>query len=56
MIQIFSKPYEKEHGERKLGLNRPGHEVDHSSPTSAKPKECVELHLNSPNTSSWRGA
>jgi hypothetical protein len=39
-----------------LGVKRPGREADHSPPSSAEVKECVELHLHSPNTRSWRGA
>jgi hypothetical protein len=39
-----------------LGAKRPGREADHSPPSSAEVKECVELHLHSPNTPSWRGA
>jgi hypothetical protein len=31
-------------------------EADHSSPSSAEVKECVELYLRFPNTPSWRGA
>jgi hypothetical protein len=34
----------------------PGHEADHSAPSSVEVKVCVELYLHSPNTSSWRGA
>jgi hypothetical protein len=30
-----------------LGVNRPGHEADHSPPSSAEVKECVELYLRS---------
>jgi hypothetical protein len=30
--------------------------IDHSPPSSAEVKECVELYLHSPNTPSWRGA
>jgi hypothetical protein len=33
-----------------------GREADHSPPSSAEGKECVELYLHSPNTPSWRGA
>jgi hypothetical protein len=33
-----------------------GREADHSPPSSAEVKECVELYLHSPNTPSWRGA
>jgi hypothetical protein len=39
-----------------LGVKRPGREADYSPPSSAEVKECVELYLHSPNTSSWRGA
>jgi hypothetical protein len=39
-----------------LGVKGPGREGDHSPPSSAEVKECMELHLHSPNTSSWRGA
>jgi hypothetical protein len=38
-----------------LGIKRPGCEADHSPPSSAEVKECVELHFHSPNTLSWRG-
>jgi hypothetical protein len=38
------------------GVKRPGCESDHSPPSGAKAKECVELYLHSPNRSSWRGA
>jgi hypothetical protein len=31
-------------------------EADRSPPSSAEVKECVQLYLYSPNTSSWRGA
>jgi hypothetical protein len=43
-------------GALSLGLKRPGREDDHSPPSSAEVKECVELYLHSPNTSTWRGA
>jgi hypothetical protein len=38
------------------GSFRPGREADHSPPSSAKVKECMELYLPSPNTSSWLGS
>jgi hypothetical protein len=38
------------------GVKEPGREADHSPPSSGEAKECVELYLHSPNTSSWRGA
>jgi hypothetical protein len=37
-------------------LNLPGREADHSPPSSAEVKECVELYLHFPNTPSWCGA
>jgi len=43
-------------GALSLGVKRPGREADHSPPSSAKDKECVELYLHSSNTPSWRGA
>jgi hypothetical protein len=39
-----------------VGVKRPGREADHSPPSSAEVKECMELYLHSPNTPSWRGA
>jgi hypothetical protein len=33
-----------------------GREANHSPPSSADIKECVELYLHFPNTPSWRGA
>jgi hypothetical protein len=32
-----------------------GAEADHSLPSNAEVKECVELYIHSPNTPSWRG-
>jgi hypothetical protein len=43
-------------GALSLGVKRPGREADHSPPSSAEVKECVELYLHSPNTPSLRGA
>jgi hypothetical protein len=43
-------------GALSLGVKRPGREADHSPPSRAEVKECVELYLHSPNTPSWRGA
>jgi hypothetical protein len=39
-----------------LGVKRPGREADHSHPSNAEVKECVELYLHSPNKPSWLGA
>jgi hypothetical protein len=43
-------------GALSLGVKQLGHEVDHSPPSSAEVKECMELYLHSPNTPSWHGA
>jgi hypothetical protein len=32
------------------------YETDHSLPSSAEVKKCVELYFHSPNMPSWRGA
>jgi hypothetical protein len=39
-----------------IGVKLPELKTDHSPPSSAEVKECVELYLYSLNTSSWRGA
>jgi hypothetical protein len=39
-----------------LGTKRLGRETDHSPPSSAEVKECVELYLHSCTTPSWRAA
>jgi hypothetical protein len=49
-------PIQRVPGVLPLGVKRPGCEDDHSPPSSAEVKECVELYLHSPNTPSWRGA
>jgi len=41
-------------GALSLGVKRPGREADHSPPSNAEVKECVELYLHYPNTFSWR--
>jgi len=43
-------------GAPSLEVKRPGRATDHSPPSSAEVKECVELYIHSPNTPSWRGA
>jgi hypothetical protein len=42
-------------GALSLGVKRPGHEADHSSPSSTEVKN-VKLYLRSPDTPSWRGS
>jgi hypothetical protein len=39
-----------------LEVRWPVRKADHSVPSSAEVKECVELYLHSLNTSSWPGA
>jgi hypothetical protein len=39
-----------------LEVKRTGREADHSPPSSAEVKECVELYLSSSNAPSWPGA
>jgi hypothetical protein len=43
-------------GALSLGVKRPRREADHSPPSSAEVKECVEVYLHSLNTPPWRGA
>jgi hypothetical protein len=43
-------------GALSLGVKHQGRKADRSPPFSAEVKECVELHLHSPNMPSWRGA
>jgi hypothetical protein len=38
------------------GVKRLGRKADQSPPSSAVVKECVEVYLHSPSTSSWRDA
>jgi len=47
---LFSK------GALSLGVKLAGHKAGHSSLSSAKVKEFVELYLQSPNMPSWHGA
>jgi len=37
-------------------VKRPGREADHSPPSTAEVKGCVELYIHSPNTPLWRDA
>jgi hypothetical protein len=41
-------PIEWVPGALSLGVKRPGHEADHSAPSSAELKECVDLYPYSP--------
>jgi hypothetical protein len=43
-------------GALSLGVRRPRREADHSPPSNAEVKECVELCLHSPTTPSLYGA
>jgi hypothetical protein len=55
-LEPIEPPIQWVPGALSLGVNRPGREADHSPPSSAEVKECVELYLHSPNMPSWRGA
>jgi hypothetical protein len=44
------------HIQKRLQVYKPGCEADHSPPSSAKVKECMELYLHFPNMPSWHGA
>jgi hypothetical protein len=59
--EFFSSPPPERFWQRvpralSLEVKWPGREADHSPPSSAEIKECVELYLHSPNTPSWHGA
>jgi hypothetical protein len=43
-------------GALSLGMEWLGREADHSPPSTAQVKDCVELYSQSFNTPSWRGA
>jgi hypothetical protein len=43
-------------GALSLRVKRPGREANHSPSSSAEVKECVEIYLDFPSRSSWRGA
>jgi hypothetical protein len=48
-IQTGSGAHPASHsGALPLGVKRPGREADHSPPSSAEVKECMELYLHSP--------
>jgi hypothetical protein len=47
-------PIQSIQGALSLWVKRPGREDDHSPPTSAEVKECMELYLHFPNTPLWR--
>jgi hypothetical protein len=50
-----SSPIQWVPGALSLGVKWPGREADHSPPSSAEVKECVEIYLHSPNRPSGRG-
>jgi hypothetical protein len=49
-------PIQRVPGALSLVVNWLGHEADHSSPSSAEVKECMELYLHFSNTPSLHGA
>jgi hypothetical protein len=46
-------PFQWVPGAFSLGVKRPGREADHSPPSNAEVKECVELYLHSPIRLHW---
>jgi len=44
------RPIQRVPGAPSLGVKWPGRWADHSPPSSAEVKECVELYLHCPNT------
>jgi hypothetical protein len=48
----YQPPIQWVPGTLSLGVRRPGRKADHSPPSSAEVKECVELYLHYPNTPS----
>jgi hypothetical protein len=55
-LGLTQPPFQWVLGVLSLRVKRPGREADHSPPSSAEVKECVELYLYSPNAPSWCGA
>jgi hypothetical protein len=55
-LETTQPPIQWVPGALSLGVKRPGREADHSPPSNAEVKECMELYRYSSNTSSWRGA
>jgi hypothetical protein len=47
-LEPTQPPIEWVSGALSLGEKRPGREADHSPPSSAEVKECMELYLHSP--------
>jgi hypothetical protein len=54
-LELTQPPIQWVPGALSLGVKRPGREADHSPPSSAEVKECVELYLTFPRTLSWSG-
>jgi hypothetical protein len=50
VLGLTQPPIQWVPGALSLAVKRPGCEADHSPPSSAEVKECVELYLHSPNT------
>jgi hypothetical protein len=55
-LSQFILSYTRVQGALSLRVKRPGSEADHSPPSCAEVKECVELYFHSPNTTSLHGA
>jgi hypothetical protein len=55
-LGLTQSPIQWVPGVPSLGSKQPGSEADHSPPSSAEVKECVELYIHSPNMPSWHDA
>jgi len=48
ILETTQPPIQQETVAVSLGVKRQGHDADHSPPSSAEVKECMELYVNSP--------
>jgi hypothetical protein len=55
-LKSTQPPIQWEQGSLSLGVMWTGRDADHSPPSSAGVKECMELYLYSLDTPSWRDA
>jgi hypothetical protein len=56
VLEPTKPPIQWVSGTFSLGVKRLGREADHSPPSSAEVKECVDLYFHSHSTPSWRGS
>jgi hypothetical protein len=55
-LGLTQPPIQQVPGDLSQGVKWLGCEADHSLPSSAKVKECMELYLHSASMPSWHGA